>query len=151
MSRAGDRPGEGEPRPGETESGFGVAGASEEGNRSLGDFRMSETKRHGSLVIVHLAGRLDGRAAQQVQRRCDEMRHQGIRHLALELGQVTFLASSGLGVFLAETEEFKEAGGSLHLVSISSVVSSVVNLLNVGRFLSIAPSMEELRSTLETA
>jgi stage II sporulation protein AA (anti-sigma F factor antagonist) len=111
---------------------------------------MSEVQWQDSLVLLRLSGRLDGRAAQQVQRKCDEVRKQGIRSLALELGQVTFLASSGLGVFLAETEEFKEIGGSLHLVGISGVVASVVNLLNVGRFLSIVATEEELPEAMQT-
>jgi anti-sigma B factor antagonist len=115
---------------------------------SSGDFRLSELQRRDALVVLRLSGRLDGRAAQLVQRRCDEIRQQGHQNLALELSQVTFLASSGLGVFLAETEEFKEVGGSLHLVAISSVVFSVVNLLNVGRFLSIIPTVQELEATL---
>lgn len=136
MSRASHRPGEAGSHPGDQEIG--------------GEFRLSAIQRRDALVILHLSGRLDGRAAQLVQRRCDEIRKQGHRHLALELGQVTFLASSGLGVFLAETEEFKEAGGSLHLVGISSVVSSVVNLLNVGRFLSIVQTLEELDTASET-
>ena len=135
MSRAGNRPGEGGPHPGEAVSG---------------DFLMSEIQRQDSLVVLRLSGRLDGRAAQLVQRKCDEVRKRGIRHLALELGKITFLASSGLGVFLAETEEFKEVGGSLHLVGISSVVASVVSLLNVGRFLSIVRKLEELPTAMET-
>ena len=136
MSRPGKRPDEAGPHPGNPEGS--------------GDFRLTEIERRDSLVVLRVSGRLDGRAAQLLQRRCDEIRKQGNRHLALELGQVTFLASSGLGVFLAETEEFKEIGGSLHLVGISSVVSSVVSLLNVGRFLSIVPTLEDLGALLET-
>ena len=109
---------------------------------------MSEAQRRRNLVVLELGGRLDGRAAQRLQQRCAEIRGQGHLHLALELGAITFLASSGLGVFLAETEEFKEAGGSLHLVGPSSVVASVVGLLNVGRFLSILPSLEDLVSSM---
>ena len=105
---------------------------------------MSDGKRRGPLMLLELSGRLDGRAAQLVQQRCAELRAQKVLVLGLDLSQVTFLASSGLGVFLAETEEFKEAKGSLHLIAVSSVVSSVVNLLNVGRFLSLVPSVDDL-------
>lgn len=112
---------------------------------------MSDAKLRGSLVVLELSGRLDGRAAQRLQHRCAEIRAHGHRHLALELGHITFLASSGLGVFLAETEEFKEAGGSLHLVGASSVVASVVGLLNVGRFLSIVPSLEDLVESMRSS
>ncbi len=127
------------PRPKATGSG-----PKSETLASVGDFKMTDGQRRGSLMLLKLSGRLDGRAAQLVQQRCAEIRAQGVQHLGLDLSQVTFLASSGLGVFLAETEEFKEAKGSLHLVAASSVVSSVVNLLNVGRFLSLVPSADDL-------
>jgi anti-anti-sigma factor len=111
---------------------------------------MSEPERHGALTLIRLNGRLDGKAAQALQTNCEELRNQGFRHLALDLSLVTFLASSGLGVFLAQTEEFKEGGGSLHLVAVSSVVAAVINLLNVDRFLSMASSVEELETTIST-
>ncbi len=115
-----------------------------------GDFRMSEPEAHGALTLIRLNGRLDGKAAQALQTNCEELRHQGFKHLALDLSQVTFLASSGLGVFLAQTEEFKEGGGSLHLVAVSSVVAAVINLLNVDRFLSMSSSIEELETSIST-
>ena len=124
-----------------------LGGHSRDSLPSLGDFRITDGPRRGSLVVLRLSGRLDGRAAQLLQQRCNEVRTQGVQHLALELSGITFLASSGLGVFLAETEEFKESGGSLHLVAASSVVASVVNLLNVGRFLSLVPSLDDLAVT----
>jgi anti-sigma B factor antagonist len=112
------------------------------------DFEMSEPQQHGRILLLELSGRLDGRAAQLLQQRCSEIRHQGFEHLALDLSKVTFLASSGLGVFLAETEEFAEAGGSLHLVAMSSVVAAVIKLLNVDRFLSSVSTLEELKSSM---
>ena len=115
-----------------------------------GDFGMSEPERHGALTLIRLNGRLDGKAAQALQTNCEELRNQGLKHLALDLSQVTFLASSGLGVFLAQTEEFKEGGGSLHLVAVSSVVAAVINLLNVDRFLSMSSTIEELETSIST-
>jgi len=120
------------------------------GNPPTRDFQMSEPERHEALTLIRLSGRLDGKAAHALQTNCEELRNQGHRHLALDLSQVTFLASSGLGVFLAQTEEFKEGGGSLHLVDVSSVVAAVINLLNVDRFLSMASRVEELATSIST-
>lgn len=138
MSQPGGNPGG--QRPSAARS---PAGPSRDALPALGEFKITEAPRRGPCMVLQLCGRLDGRAAQLLQQRCAEIRAQGVHHLALELGKVTFLASSGLGVFLAETEEFKEAGGALHLVAASAVVASVVNLLNVGRFLSLVPSVDE--------
>ena len=108
------------------------------------DVKTSKPESHGTFKVLRLSGRLDASAAQGVQKQCSVLRHEGASHLALELSQVTFVSSSGLGVFLALTEEFKEANGSFRLVSPSSTVAAVIKLLNLDRFLSIAPSVEHL-------
>jgi anti-sigma B factor antagonist len=109
---------------------------------------MEGPETHGPVMLLRLAGRVDGKAAQELQQRCAEIRNQGFVLVALDLSAVTFLASSGLGVFLAETEAFKEVGGSLHLVAVSAVVASVIKLLNVDRFLSMVPSVDALLASI---
>jgi len=112
------------------------------------DFRMSGPEPHGPVMMLRLTGRLDGKAAQDLQQRCAEIRDQGFVLVALDLSQVSFLASSGLGVFLAETEAFKEVDGALHLVATSPVVEAVIKLLNVDRFLSMVPSVDALLASI---
>ena len=112
------------------------------------DFAISDPQQHGPVTLLVLSGRLDGKAAQQVQQRCSEVRNLGYSHIALDLAQITFLASSGLGVFLAETEACKETGGSLYLVAVSPVVAAVIKLLNVDRFLTMVPTVEALLGSI---
>jgi len=108
------------------------------------DAKASKPESHGPFKVLRLMGRLDASAAQRVQKQCSALRNEGAPNVALELSQVTFVSSSGLGVFLALTEEFKEANGSFHLVSPSSTVAAVIKLLNLDRFLSIEPSIDHL-------
>ena len=108
------------------------------------DAKALKPESHGHFKVLRLTGRLDAAAAQGVQKQCSALRNEGASNLALELSQVTFVSSSGLGVFLALTEEFKEAEGSFHLVAPSSTVAAVIKLLNLDRFLSIAPSIDHL-------
>ena len=112
------------------------------------DFSIAELQQRGPVKLLALHGRLDGRAAQLLQQRCTQMRGPGFEHVALDLSQVTFLASSGLGVFLAETEARQEAGGSLYLVAPSQVVATVIRLLNVDRFLTMVPSLDVVLSSI---
>lgn len=99
---------------------------------------------HGRFQVLALRGRLDAAAAQAIQKQCSALRLDGVKHVALELSKVTFVSSSGLGVFLALTEEFKEANGSFHLVAPSNTVAAVIKLLNLHRFLSIELSLDHL-------
>ncbi len=87
--------------------------------------------------LLRLSGRLEARAAQELLRRCREMKESGKTRLVLNLANVSFVASSGVGTLLALTEEFKDAGGSVHLASPSQAVTSVVDLLNLTEFLAL--------------
>ena len=97
----------------------------------------------GDARVLRVAGRLDARNAQMLVQKCQEHLDNGARHVVLNLGDVSFVASSGVGSLLALTEKFQENGGSLHLVHMSDAVSSVVDLLNLGQFLEIATTEEE--------
>ena len=75
------------------------------------------------------------RASTQRKRAVRSARHD----LVLNLAGVTFVASSGIGLLLAMADEFQQAGNSVRLASVSLAAQSVIQLLNLGEFLSIHP------------
>jgi anti-anti-sigma factor len=89
-----------------------------------------------------LNGRLDAKNAQTFVARCRELREKGVRRLVVNLAGVGFVASSGIGILLALTEEYQDAGGSVHLAELSEPVRSVLDLLNLTQFLAIVPTEE---------
>ena len=93
--------------------------------------------------VLRLYGRLDAKHAQSLVQQCQELLDQDVKNVVITMSDVTFVASSGIGSLLALTESFKDAGGQLHLAQLSGAVSSVVNLLNLGRFLAIDATEED--------
>ena len=93
--------------------------------------------------VLRISGRLDAKSAQILVRQCQVLLDQGVTNVVITMSEITFVASSGIGSLLALTESFKDAGGSLHLAHLSHAVSSVVELLNLGQFLSIEATEEE--------
>lgn len=93
-----------------------------------------------TVGVLRLQGRLEARSAQELLRRCRDMRSRGKARVVLNLSGVTFVASSGVGTLLALTEEFKDNGGAVQLAAPSEPVRSVVDLLNLTDFLSIFES-----------
>jgi anti-sigma B factor antagonist len=98
-------------------------------------------------VVVRVRGELDARNAPGLVEVCTQVRRGG-KSLVLNLAGVTFIASSGIGALLALVEEFRQGPGSLRLVSISPAVRSVVNLLNIDRFLGIDENEQAAIETL---
>ena len=101
------------------------------------EFSIDQHATDQGAVVLRVTGRLDARNAQTLLQTCREMEEKGSKNLVLNLSEVTFVASSGIGTLLALTEEFADASGSVHLVALSDPVMSVVELLNLTQFLNI--------------
>jgi anti-anti-sigma factor len=106
------------------------------------EFSITEAPRQGA-AILRVTGRLDARNAQTLLRTCRVHEEKGDRNLVINLAEVTFVASSGVGTLLALTEELADAGGSVHLVALSDPVKSVIELLNLTQFLNLGASEDE--------
>ena len=107
------------------------------------EFSITEAPREQGAVVLRVTGRLDARNAQALLRACRDHQEKGNRNLVINLAEVTFVASSGVGTLLALTEELGDAGGSVHLVALSDPVNSVVELLNLTQFLNVGLSEAE--------
>jgi anti-anti-sigma factor len=107
------------------------------------EFSITEAATDHGAVVLRLTGRLDARNAQALLRRCREMEDAGTKNVVINLSEVTFVASSGVGTLLALTEEFGDADGSVHLVALSDPVRSVVELLNLTQFLNLGTTEAE--------
>jgi anti-sigma B factor antagonist len=96
---------------------------------------------HGKTVVLRVRGRLDARTSPRLLERLMPFAGMG-RNLVLNLAQVTFLGSSGVGVMLAAAQAFQDRKGIVRLVSPSAAVVAVVKLLNLEPFLKIDASEE---------
>ena len=97
---------------------------------------------HGKTVVLRVRGRLDARTAPQLLQGSQQFAGMG-RNLVLNLSEVTFLGSSGIGVMLAVAQAFQDQRGSVRMVAPSAAVISVVRLLNLEPFLLIDATEEE--------
>jgi anti-sigma B factor antagonist len=91
------------------------------------DFSISSEIRPPEADIT-VAGELDVFTSQQLRDRLQEAIDTGCRLVLLDLGGVTFVDASALGVITVARRSIGEAGGSLHLVAWSSRVLRVCRL-----------------------
>jgi anti-sigma B factor antagonist len=112
------------------------------------DFQISDPVNRGRTVVLRIQGRLDTKSASQLLKRCTVVSNAG-QNLVLNLAEVSFIASSGIGALLALVEQFKETTGTVRFASLSSAVESVIKLLNLDQFLTIDPTEDEAFAALE--
>src|SRR5262245_16095295 len=106
------------------------------------------TESHGSSVVVRTGGRLDAKTAPRLLEACLAARTEGSPHLVLNLHDVTFRSSSGVGVLLVLAERTRSEGGSFRIAAPSAAVKGPLELLNLHRFLIIDESEAEALAAL---
>jgi len=105
-------------------------------------------EHRGASAVVRVEGRLDAKTAPRLLAECLAARRSG-GHLVLNLADITFLSSNGVGMLLVLAERSREGGGSLRIAAPSEAVRAPLELLNLHRFLTIDASERESLSALE--
>ncbi len=113
------------------------------------DLEITVVSRGGQTALVRLKGRLDVRTAPLLLSRMVEIQANG-QNLVLNLAEISFMGSSGIGALLALVEQFQEQAGRVRFAALSPSVDSVVKLLNLDRFLAIDSTEDESLAALQT-
>ena len=89
-----------------------------------------EISRRYSIGVVELTvtGRLDGYWADHLASALDEEIRQGSHHVLLDLSQVVFLSSAGIGVLVRFYQQLKNIQGSLSVSKASERVRKVIQI-----------------------
>ena len=97
--------------------------------------------RKKDVLLVRLAGELDQCSASGIRRDLDQMLlDPRVRHLVIDLKDMPFMDSSGLGVILGRYRMMRERGGTVSLMHLSPQVKRVYDLSGMAR---IIPVVEE--------
>lgn len=89
---------------------------------------------NGHILTAHLGCELDHHAARAVRERIDE-RLLGVRPrvLVLDLGEVEFMDSSGLGLILGRVEKAATIGAEVELCGLSPSMMKLLRLSGIER------------------
>jgi anti-sigma B factor antagonist len=80
---------------------------------------INEREREG-ITILELAGRITvGPEASALREKCAELGAAGKRTLALELSNVDFIDSTGLGALVKSATDLRKIGGNMKLVNLN--------------------------------
>ena len=98
---------------------------------------MLGAKTQDSVTVV-IAGELDHFAAPQIRKRLDELlEDQTVTHLVLDLENLTFMDSSGIGVLLGRLRVLQERGGSLSVRNMRPPVEKLFRLSGLDRVIGV--------------
>ena len=85
--------------------------------------------RRGQRVIVHLSGELDHHSASRVRGALDLMlRDVSVREMQLDMTQVTFMDSAGLGVVLGRYKTLSARGGRMIVSGVRTSIDRIFRM-----------------------
>lgn len=109
-----------------------------------------ECSRHGRTLVVRLQGELDVATAPAVREEVDAFwLSQGGGHLLLNLGRITFLDSSGLGVILGRYRRTQQVGGRMVLVAPPESIVPTLQLSGIYQLVRVHATEQEALADLE--
>lgn len=94
-------------------------------------------------AVVRLDGRLDLVSAGEAKQRMVETVEGGQRRLVVDMGNVDFVDSSGLGAIIGALKAARQAGGDLRIARPTSQLLSILELTMLDRVLRPYETIEE--------
>lgn len=96
-----------------------------------------------SFNVLELQGELDAHTASQLEQVLQKLIQQNNNQIIVNFNRLTYIASAGLGVFMAYIEEVRENGGDIKLTNMNDKVYNVFDLLGFPSLYDILKTEEE--------
>jgi anti-sigma B factor antagonist len=94
-------------------------------------------------TVLQPTGRLNMVAAPAFKSLVEETVAAGQTRIVVDLGEVTFIDSSGLGALIAGLKATRQAGGDLRIADVPEQVLTVLRLTNLDRVLRAHPTVAD--------
>ncbi len=101
-----------------------------------------ETRAEG-MAILHLSGRLDLASAAKFRNQVAELLGDGNLVVILDLAEVSFVDSSGLGAIVSGLKAARQCGGDLRLAGAQEQMRSLLELTTLSSVLQPYATIEE--------
>lgn len=95
------------------------------------------------ILCIRLQGELDHHTAEELKNKASQLIELGdIRHIILNLGDLTFMDSSGLGVILGRYKQIQAFGGEMIICAISPSIHRLFEMSGMFKIIRLEPSEE---------
>lgn len=104
------------------------------------------------VLIIRLVGELDHHTAEKVRQQVEQkIEVNSVRHILLNLEELTFMDSSGLGVILGRYKQITQLGGKMIICAISPSIYRLFELSGMFKILEIVESEQKALESLGVA
>lgn len=102
------------------------------------------TKQHGTVTVISLQGNLmGGPDVSELNSMVHESIRNGQKRIAIDLGKVDFMNSSGLSMLIGCASALKNAGGKMLIAGASRKVLDLIKLTRLAPILETCPNVSD--------
>jgi len=101
------------------------------------------TRESAGTIVVDVAGEIDVYTSPKLRERLVGLVNEGATRLVVNLDEVEFIDSTGLGVLVGVLKRIRARGGSLSLVCHRDGLLRVFTITGLEKVFAIYPSVEE--------
>ena len=98
-----------------------------------------ERIKEGNKDILRLIGEVDASNSVLLDQSMQEILQQGATVLLIDVNQLGYISSAGLGVFMSYLDDFSEQGIRFAIFGLNDQVSEVFKILGLDRLIQIVP------------
>ncbi|MEW5567640.1 anti-sigma F factor antagonist [Rossellomorea marisflavi] len=104
------------------------------------------------VLCIRLSGELDHHTADELRERASALiESENIRHIILNLEELSFMDSSGLGVILGRYKQIKQKHGEMVVCAISHSVNRLFDMSGLFKIIRLETSEENALQRLGVA
>ncbi len=96
-----------------------------------------------AVQLLDLQGELDAHTAAELEAALQKCQTDGRYHIVVNGEQLQYIASAGLGVFMAYIEDVREQGGDIKIAALQPKVYNVFDLLGFPMIFDILSTEDE--------
>ena len=101
------------------------------------------TRSQREHTVLEVGGEIDVYTAPQLRERLIELVEGGQQHIVVDMEQVEFLDSTGLGVLVGGLKRVRALDGSLRLVCGQERILKIFRITGLEKVFAIYPTVEE--------
>jgi anti-anti-sigma factor len=102
-------------------------------------------------VVLELTGDLIYANREQFKAAVEAVRHKGFRHLILNMANVRFVDSSGLGLLALVSQNFTLTKGKVSMVKPKSYVREIMTLANIPKLIPLYDNEQDALAAFQMA
>lgn len=109
---------------------------------------MVDVEKKDNVVVIRVSGRLEINQALELEETINTYINQGEKFLVFDLGDVHYLSSSGIRVFIATMRQLKENSGRMILANLTQNVHKTLKIVELDGLFEIMNSVDDAMKVL---